>query len=119
MAKPLISPSILSADFAKLGEEIRAIDDAGVNPEEVGYFNAHGTSTPVGDTRELEALPERIEALEGDIAALQEQPGETAGGRNGWREALEQLDLLRTDRDRTRAACAAAPTVISASSGAR
>jgi ribulose-phosphate 3-epimerase len=29
MAAPLIAPSILSADFAKLGEEVRAIDEAG------------------------------------------------------------------------------------------
>ena len=29
MAAPLISPSILSADFARLGEEVRAIDEAG------------------------------------------------------------------------------------------
>ncbi|MEO6359973.1 MAG: ribulose-phosphate 3-epimerase, partial [Sphingomicrobium sp.] len=29
MALPLISPSILSADFARLGEEIRAMDAAG------------------------------------------------------------------------------------------
>ncbi len=29
MAAPLISPSILSADFARLGEEVRAIDAAG------------------------------------------------------------------------------------------
>ena len=29
MAAPLISPSILSADFARLGDEVRAIDAAG------------------------------------------------------------------------------------------
>ena len=29
MPAPLISPSILSADFARLGEEVRAIDAAG------------------------------------------------------------------------------------------
>jgi ribulose-phosphate 3-epimerase len=31
MARPLISPSILSADFARLGEEVRAIDAAGAD----------------------------------------------------------------------------------------
>ena len=31
MTAPLISPSILSADFAKLGEEVRAIDEAGAD----------------------------------------------------------------------------------------
>jgi ribulose-phosphate 3-epimerase len=31
MLAPLISPSILSADFAKLGEEVRAIDEGGAD----------------------------------------------------------------------------------------
>src|ERR671919_2934352 len=31
MVRPLIAPSILSADFAKLGEEVRAADEAGAD----------------------------------------------------------------------------------------
>ncbi|MDF7666608.1 beta-ketoacyl-ACP synthase II [Orbaceae bacterium ESL0727] len=33
-----------------------ALRDAGVNAEEVGYINAHGTSTPAGDKAETEAV---------------------------------------------------------------
>ena len=33
-----------------------ALDDAGVAPEEVGYINAHGTSTPMNDTCETQAI---------------------------------------------------------------
>lgn len=41
MSKVLISPSILSADFAKLGEEIRAIDAAGADMIHVDVMDGH------------------------------------------------------------------------------
>ncbi len=33
-----------------------AIEDAGINPDEVDYLNAHGTSTPVGDKGETRGI---------------------------------------------------------------
>lgn len=35
---------------------INALRNAGLNPDQVDYVNAHGTSTPVGDKNETEAL---------------------------------------------------------------
>jgi 3-oxoacyl-[acyl-carrier-protein] synthase II len=33
-----------------------ALEDSGLAPEDVGYVNAHGTSTPVGDKQEVDAV---------------------------------------------------------------
>jgi 3-oxoacyl-[acyl-carrier-protein] synthase II len=45
-----------------------ALDDAGVNPDQVDYINAHGTSTPAGDVAETLAVKVAFGAHAGKLA---------------------------------------------------
>jgi 3-oxoacyl-[acyl-carrier-protein] synthase-1 len=35
---------------------LRCVESSGVNIKDIGYVNAHATSTPIGDSREAEAI---------------------------------------------------------------
>jgi 3-oxoacyl-[acyl-carrier-protein] synthase-1 len=48
----MVAPSPEGAELAMR----RALDHAGVSPEEIDYVNTHGTSTPVGDVSEVRAM---------------------------------------------------------------
>jgi 3-oxoacyl-[acyl-carrier-protein] synthase-1 len=48
----MVAPAIEGAELAMR----RALENAGVGPDEVDYVNTHGTSTPVGDVSEVKAM---------------------------------------------------------------
>lgn len=64
---------------------VNALRNAGVNPDEVDYLNAHGTSTPLGDVNESNA----IKAALGDhakkmvVSSTKSMTGHLLGGAGG------------------------------------
>jgi 3-oxoacyl-[acyl-carrier-protein] synthase II len=47
---------------------VAAIKDAGINPSDVDYLNAHGTSTPAGDVGETVAIKRAFGDAAGKLA---------------------------------------------------
>ncbi len=56
-----------SGDGAELSMR-NALTDAGLNPDQVDYINAHGTSTPAGDKAECEAVKQVFGAHASELA---------------------------------------------------
>jgi 3-oxoacyl-[acyl-carrier-protein] synthase II len=62
-----------------------ALEDASLNPEEVGYINAHGTSTPLGDKAETKAIKRVFgeHAHHVSISSTKSQLGHSLGASGG------------------------------------
>ncbi|MDO8962345.1 MAG: beta-ketoacyl-ACP synthase II [Methylophilus sp.] len=74
---------------------VNALKNAGVNPSDVQFMNAHGTSTPLGDTNETNA----IKATFGDHAynlvvnSTKSMTGHLLGGAGGLESAFTVLSI--------------------------
>ena len=82
---------------AKLVME-RAIEDAGIKPEDVDYVNVHGTSTPVGDVSEAQALAQVFgqHAYQMNISSTKSMTGHMLGA-TGAMEALFCIKACQED----------------------
>jgi 3-oxoacyl-[acyl-carrier-protein] synthase II len=69
-----------------------ALRDAGVSPDVVSYVNAHGTSTPIGDTLEAHAIRNCFQRNL-PVSSTKSMTGHLLGGAGGLEAAITVLAL--------------------------
>nr|WP_205191100.1 MULTISPECIES: beta-ketoacyl-ACP synthase II [unclassified Burkholderia] len=74
---------------------VAALRDAGVNPDEVQYLNAHGTSTPLGDKNESDAVKAAFgeHAYKIVVNSTKSMTGHLLGGAGGLESVFTVLAL--------------------------
>jgi 3-oxoacyl-[acyl-carrier-protein] synthase II len=75
----------------------RALEDAGMAASEVGYVNAHGTSTPTGDPAEITAIKSVLEAhaYRTMVSSTKSMTGHLLGAAGGLEAVATVLTLAR------------------------
>lgn len=72
-----------------------SLHDAGIAPTEVGYVNAHGTSTPIGDALETVAIKRTFgeDAKKIPVSSTKSMTGHVLGGAGGIEAGISVLAL--------------------------
>lgn len=74
---------------------LNALGNAGINPDEVDYLNAHGTSTPLGDVNESNAIKAALgeHARRVVVNSTKSMTGHLLGGAGGLESIFTVLAL--------------------------
>jgi 3-oxoacyl-[acyl-carrier-protein] synthase II len=74
---------------------VAALKNAGVNPDEVSYLNAHGTSTPLGDKNETDAIKLAFgdHAYKMVVNSTKSMTGHLLGGAGGLESVFTVLAI--------------------------
>jgi len=70
-----------------------AVRDAGITPDVVSYVNAHGTSTPIGDTLEAHAIRNFFGQHKLPVSSTKSMTGHLLGGAGGLEAGITVLAL--------------------------
>ena len=70
-----------------------AARDAGITPDKVDYVNAHGTSTPIGDTLEAHAIRNFFGERKIPVSSTKSMTGHLLGGAGGLEAGITVLAL--------------------------
>ena len=76
---------------------LKTLKDAGANPEEVGYINAHGTSTPYNDKFETMAIKKTFgdHAYKLGVSSTKSMTGHLLGAAGGVEGVFSVLSIYR------------------------
>ena len=74
---------------------LSAMHNAGINPDQVDYLNAHGTSTPLGDLNETNAIKAALgaHAYKTVVSSTKSMTGHLLGGAGGIESVFTVLAL--------------------------
>jgi 3-oxoacyl-[acyl-carrier-protein] synthase II len=75
----------------------RALADAGIEPGQVDYINAHATATVAGDISEAAAIAEVFAGLDVPVSSLKGHMGHTLAA-SGALETIASLEMMRRGR---------------------
>jgi 3-oxoacyl-[acyl-carrier-protein] synthase II len=70
-----------------------ALHDAQLQPKDIGYVNAHGTSTPIGDVLEAQAIRNFFGEQKVPVSSTKSMTGHLLGGAGGLEAGISVLAL--------------------------